>query len=155
MLDHDGETVRDWIEQLEMVASICHWDQPTKLVNLVTQLRGQAYAFYRTCLQEQRNNYESLTHELLKRFTPVHIQSVQSSLFHKRRQRNKETVDNYAQDLKRLFLRAYLHATQVTREAEEMGCSVLTYQFTAGLVPEIKRKIAGCTGTFEEVLVRA
>ena len=36
-------------------------------------------------------------------------------------------------------------------EAEVMRRSVLPYQFTAGLVPEIKHKIAGCTSTFKEL----
>ena len=36
-------------------------------------------------------------------------------------------------------------------EAEVMRRSVLPYQFTAGLVPEIKHKIAGCTSTSKEL----
>ena len=69
--DVGGETIQDWLEQLDMVATVCHWDQPTKLVNLVTRLRGQAFAFYRTCTPDQRGSYEALKTELLKRFTPV------------------------------------------------------------------------------------
>jgi hypothetical protein len=33
-----GETVGESLEQLELVAVACHWDEPTKLVNLVTRL---------------------------------------------------------------------------------------------------------------------
>ena len=44
-----GETFTDWIEQLEMVASISNWDERTRLVNLTTHLRGQAYSFYKSC----------------------------------------------------------------------------------------------------------
>lgn len=32
-----------------MVATICRWDDQAKLVNLVMRLRGQAYAFFRSC----------------------------------------------------------------------------------------------------------
>ena len=39
-----GETVVEWLEQLELVAAACCWDEPTKLVNLVTRLKGQAFA---------------------------------------------------------------------------------------------------------------
>ena len=43
---------------------------------------------------------------LVKRFTPVRIQAVQSSLFHERKQ-GEESVDSYAQALKVLFHKAY------------------------------------------------
>ncbi len=37
-----GETFQEWIEQLEVVAPVAHWDARTTLVNLTTRLRGQA-----------------------------------------------------------------------------------------------------------------
>ena len=39
--DGDKETVKEWLEQFEMVAGICRWDNPTRLANLVTRLRGK------------------------------------------------------------------------------------------------------------------
>ena len=36
-----------------------------------------------------------------------------------------------------------------------MGQSILANQFTAGLLPEIKVKLAGCEGTFEHLLSKA
>ena len=38
---------------------------------------------------------------------PVRISAVQSSLFHDRRQKEREPVDDYAQDLRKLFHKAY------------------------------------------------
>ena len=64
-----------------MVAALGEWTEPVKLVNLVTSLKGQALAFYRSCDESQRNSYTQLIELLKKRFTPVHIQAVQSSLF--------------------------------------------------------------------------
>ena len=72
------------------------------------------------------------------------------------RQRHQgETVDNYDQELRRLFYLAYPQAQQETEEAEDMGRSVLSYQFVAGLRRDIKIKLAGMEGTFDELLVRA
>ena len=48
-----GETFEDWIGLLEMITSIRGWDEWTKLVNLTTHLRGQAYAF--TSRAQNRN----------------------------------------------------------------------------------------------------
>ena len=74
--DVAGETFRDWIEQFEMVATVCGWSEPAKLVNLTTRLKGQAFVFYRSCTSQQRTSYSSLVAELSKQFTPVRIQAV-------------------------------------------------------------------------------
>ena len=91
----DGETVEDWVEQLEMIAAAFKWDEQTTLVHLTTQLTGAALAFFRSCSSEQKRSYSLLRAKLLERFTPVHIKSVQSGLFHERVQQSSESVDSY------------------------------------------------------------
>ena len=151
----EEETFAEWLEQFEMMATACRWDEPTKLVNLVTRLKGQAFVFYRSCEANQRTKYSTLVEVLQKRFTPVHIQSVRSSLFHDRKQNSDESVDSYAQDLKRLFYQAYPKASQSRSETETLGKSVLSNQFVAGLEPTLKSKVAGSDGDFEQLWVRA
>ena len=116
---------------------------------------GEAYAFYRSCTSTQRASYPLLVEQLSKRFTPVQIQSVQSSLFHDRKQRQGETVDTFAQELRSLFRKAYPPAQRGSEEAETMGRAVLANQFLAGLHPELKGKLAGQEGTFDQLLARA
>ena len=82
-----------------MVATLGGWDERSKLVNIVTRLRGQAYSFYRSCTMRQRSSYATVMEELVKWFTPVRLQAVQSSQFHKWKQKPQESVDDYAQDL--------------------------------------------------------
>ena len=66
---------------------------------------------YTACaLPQQRSSYNELVTALHSRLTPVHIQSVQSSIFHERRQHANKTIHDYAQDLCRLFYRAYSSA---------------------------------------------
>lgn len=60
-----------------------------------------------------------------------------------------------AQDLKQLFFKAYLCSRQGSKEAEEMGRTVLTCQFVTGLFPSIKEKLIGHEGSFEELLSKA
>ena len=153
--DPSGDSFEDWIEQFEMVAKLVGWGSQARLVNLTTRLRGPAYTFYRACLPEQRESYDLLKQELTKRFTPVQIQAIQSEQFHDRKQKEGESVDDYAQDLRRLYRKAYSKAQQGSLEAEKMGRSVLTYQFVAGLCPELKTKIAGTDGNLEQLLMRA
>jgi len=76
-------------------------------------------------------------------------------LFHECKQGPRESVDDYAQDLRRLFTRAYPSAQQGTSEPESMGCSVLMYQFIAGLRSDVKMKVAGMEGEFEHLLMKA
>ena len=45
----DGEMVREWLDQFELVAGMRRWDNQAKLVNLVTRLKEQAYSFFKLC----------------------------------------------------------------------------------------------------------
>jgi len=153
--DQEGGNFEEWIEQFELIAEAYGWDSRTQLVNLTVRLQGQAYSFYRTCSPEQRSDYTSLKSQLMTRFTPVQLQAVHSNLFHQRRQEETETVDHYAQELKKLFYRAYPRASQATEQAEGFGRSVLAYQFVAGLKRNLQSKVAGIEGDFEQLLVRA
>ena len=152
-MEGDGETFLEWIEQFELVAGICSWNDQAKLVNLTTRLRGQAYSFYRTCNPQQRSDYQQLKSKLAERFTPVRIQAVHSNLFHQRKQDLGEAVDHYAQDLRRLFYKAYPKASQGSGEAEDLGQSVLAYQFVVGLTPALRTKVA--EENFDQLLVKA
>ena len=141
-------------KRVELVASACRWDDQAKLVNVATHLRGTASRFYRSCKPQQWSSYVELVAALRKHFTPVHIQSVHSSIFHDRRQRATESLDEYAQDLRKLFHRAY-SGLQVGGEAEKMGKSLLSSQFIAGLSDKLKTKMVGRAGVFEEPLAQA
>ena len=129
----DGETFLDWLEQFESVAVLGGWNDHYKLVHLTTKLRGAAYSFYRSCSPTQRSSYALLVEELKKRFTPVKLAAVQSQLFHDRQQGPKESVDEFAQDLRKLFAKAYAGVSRGGPEAEKMGQSVLANQFIGGL----------------------
>ena len=76
-------------------------------------------------------------------------------MFHERKQGPGKSVDSYAKDVRQLFREAYPNAQQGTSEAESPEQSVLAYQFVAGLGLPIKEKLAGCEGTFEQLLLKA
>jgi len=44
--DSGTDIFQEWLEQFEMSADICNWSPSAKLVNLITRLQGQAYAFF-------------------------------------------------------------------------------------------------------------
>ena len=123
------------------LTTLAGWDEHTKLVNLTTCLRGTAYSFYRSCASEQRSNYKLLVEQLSKCFTPVELTAIQSQCFHDHHQTAKESVGEFAQELKKLFHKAYSNLTRGSSEAEAMGQSVLANQFVSGLQPELKSKV--------------
>lgn len=86
--EQDSETFQDWITQFEKIADLCQLSSSAKLVHLTTRLRGQTFAFYRSCAPEQKSDYDLLVAELRKRFTPVRIQAVQTGQFHERKQKS-------------------------------------------------------------------
>ena len=104
-------------EWFESVAVLEKWDDHCKLVNLTTQLRGTAYSFYHSCSTEQRSNYQCLVEEMKKRF--IHT-GIQAQVFHGWLQ---ESVDEYAQELRKLSSKTYAHVTRGGPEAESVWAS--------------------------------
>ena len=147
----DDETIEDWLDQFELIADVFSWDDSTRLMHLTTHLKGNALAFYRSCSKMEHHSY-LWVRDALKKFTPVHVQSVQSARFHGRVQEPQETVDSYRQELKRLFQRAY---PKMSRDESQEGKSVLASRFVTGLRREIQEKLTGLEEDFDVLLQRA
>ena len=150
-----GETFEVWVDQFESVARIAGWNQDVKLVHLTTALRGTAKSFYRSCSQAQRSDYTRLVDALKKRFTPVKLTALQTQLFHSRRQGATESVDDFAQELRRLHSKAYSTATSANPEAEQVGQIVLVNQFVSGLRAALQAKVVGVEGSMDEMIAKA
>ena len=88
----DDETIEDWLDQFELIADVFGWDDSMRLMHLTTHLKGNALAFYCSCSKMERCSY-LWVRDALKKFTPVHVQSVQSAQFHGRVQESQETMD--------------------------------------------------------------
>ena len=150
-----GETFVEWLEQFENIAKLVGWDDHWRLVHLTSNLRGTAASFYRSCSVDVRSEYRSLVDALKRRFTPVRLTAVQIQLFHNRQQAEGETVEQFAQDLQKLFNQAYARAAREGPEAEKLARTLLTNQFVAGLRQDLKRKLIGVEGGLEELILKA
>ena len=151
----DGETIQDWMEHFESVATLAGWSDHFKLVHLTSALRGSARSFFPSCTPAQKSNYQLLVAELKKRFTPVQLTAVQTQLFHSRRQGMKESVDDFAQELRKLHSKAYAATTYANPEAEKVGQMVLANQFISGLRPELQAKVVGMEGSMDALVLKA
>ena len=121
----------------------------------MSALRGIARVFCRSCSPVQKNSYQSLVTELKKRFTPVQLTAVQTQLFHSRQQGAKESVDDFAQELRKLHSRAYSAATYAYPKAEKVGQMVLANQFISGLRPKLQPKIVGMEASMDTLILKA
>lgn len=148
----DSDTVEDWLDQLDIAAVAFKWEEEARLAHLVSRLKGAALAYYRSCSFEMRHSYSLLKEALLRRFTPIHVQSVQGTLFYQRNQKHGETAEEYAQELRLLFKKAF---PKTAREAGEEGEKMLTSRFISGLRAEIQKKLTAAEGDFGQVLARA
>ena len=101
---------------------------------------------------EQHTDYSLLVAELKKRFIPVALPAIQSNLFHDKKQGVSESVDIYAQELHTLFHKTYPSVQQGTRKAEALGQTILTNQFVAGFLHDIKSR---SEGDFNQLLSKA
>ena len=62
------------------------------------------------------------------------LQPIQSELFHNCKQHAHEKVDEYAQDLSRLYIKEYPQALQGTGAMETMGQTVLLYEICCWII---------------------
>jgi len=138
-----------------MIADICNWSPSAKLVNLITRLQGQAYAFFTLALL---SSVPVIPSWLLNYKRGLHLLGYlyvdHSSLFHDKKQSILESVDQYAQDLHALFYNAYPNVQQGTKEAETLEQTVLVNQFVAGLLYKIKSILVGMEGNFSQLLAK-
>lgn len=151
----DGETFEDWLGHFEAVANIARWDPSFKLVHLTSALRGNAKSFYRSCTPTQKSSYPQLVSALEKRFTPVKLTALQTQMFHSRKQGPTESVDDFAQELRKLHSKAYSATMGGNPEAEKVGQIVLVNQFVSGLRSELQAKVVGVEGGMEEIVTKA
>ena len=90
--------------------------------------------------------------QLHKRFTPVQLMAIQSQHFHDHCQSPNETVDEFAQELNKLFHKAYSNLIRGGAEAEAVGQFVLANQFKSGLCLVLKSKVVGTEENLNRVI---
>ena len=151
----DGETVQDWIEHFESVALLAGWNDHFKLVHLVSLLRGTAHAFYRSCTPALKRRLPPAGGGAPETVHPVQLTAIRTQLFHGRKQETRESVDDFAQDLRKLHSRTYSTATYANPEAEKVGQMVLANQFISGLRPELQAKVVGMDGSLDALVLKA
>lgn len=113
------EEWKTWFNRFEAVARRRNWDEETKLDNFLPRLQGTAGDFVFSQLpQHTLSNYNNLVKELNNRFRVVETEKTFAAKFSQRCQRQGETAEEYAADLKRLYAKAYKSRDEKTRQED-------------------------------------
>ena len=113
------ENWKVWISRFEEIAERRNWDNDMKLDNLLPKLQGRAGDFVFTQLPKYTLRcYSDLVKELNSRFRVVETKRTFASKFSQRVQKDNETVEEYAADLKRLYSKAYQQRDAKTRQED-------------------------------------
>ena len=110
------ESWKVWFTRFQLIAERSGWDDERKLSELIPKLQGIAGDFVFSELDERvQRNYKQLVKELHFRFRVVENARTFQSQFSHRDQRQNETVQEYAAELKRLYTKAHPERDRNTR----------------------------------------
>ena len=108
-----------WVSRFETVAERQGWSDDKKLDNLIPKLQGKAGEFVFTQLPRSTLScYSELIKELNSRFRVVETKRTFAARFSQRTQRQGETAEEFAAELKRLYTKAYNFRGENTRQED-------------------------------------
>ena len=108
-----------WVSRFETVAERRGWSDDKKLDNLIPKLQGKAGEFVFTQLPRGTLScYSELIKELNSRFRVVETKRTFAARFSQRSQRQGETAEEFAAELKRLYAKAYSFRSEATRQED-------------------------------------
>ena len=104
------ESWKVWYNRFNTIAQLNTWDETTKLNQLLPRLEGDAGEFvYGELPQEIKCNFRKLIEELESRFRMVKTHKTYEA------QLPRETIEEYAADLKRLYDKAHVKCNPESR----------------------------------------
>ena len=123
-----------YFNRFEDVAALEGWSDREKLRELLPRLQGRAGEFvYEQLNRDVRSNFTRLVQELRNRFRKVETSRTFGAKFSNRNQKQAESTEEYAAELKRLYDKAHANRDQETRRED------LLRRFLDGLLDDTTR----------------
>jgi len=101
----DVDSLKRWLAKLEKHAELQCWTEREKLVQFELHLAGRAERVYEILPSQVKESYVKATEALQERLNPVEREALVSAQLMRRKQQQNESVDEFAQDLEKLFER--------------------------------------------------
>ena len=129
---YDGENTdfKDFIKQFEVISHWNQWNEIEKAIQLAACLEGAAQCVFGDLPNEHMGSYTELVKALQNRFDPTMREAAHKAELRTRRRKKGETVEAYAQALRRLVSRAFPNLASAAREEYALD------QFITGLTDE-------------------
>ena len=106
----------DYLKHFTAVSEWNGWSSKQKAKQLVMSFEGEAIKLLGELSDEALRNYELLVQELNRRYDPTERAQAWKIQFRGRMRKQNESVINYAQELKRLALKAFLNMSTEVKE---------------------------------------
>ncbi|CAG2256003.1 unnamed protein product [Mytilus edulis] len=108
-----------YYNRFEAVSKLSHWDDNTKLAELLPRLQGEAGDFaFDQLAQRTLSSYTRLTKEIHNRFGTFETKKNYKTLFNRRNQKSDEKPEAYAAELKRIYDKAYKNRDMKIRQED-------------------------------------
>ena len=144
------EDIDSWLKNYDRISVANEWSEERKLTTLPAFLRDRAADYYETLEEGQKLTFAALCENLKARFMPKELQSLYYSNLFLARQKEFQSVEDFASEINKLATRAY---SDMPREQQD---GLTREHFVQGLKPEIKRFVlVSNPQTFEEAFRHA
>ena len=108
-----------WFNRFEAVAELQNWDNDDKLQELLPRLQGAAGDFtFDQLSRKTLRSYQTVIKELENRFGVYENKKNYKVQFNRRNQKNGETAEAYAAELKRIYDKAYANRDAGIRQED-------------------------------------
>ena len=108
------------MKKLNRCAEVDRWSDREQVLQFELHLTGRAEATYDVLPLEVKTTFRSVTKALRDRLLPVNREALKSAELIKVKQTQNKSVDSYAQEFERLFLKSYGSRGEMDTESKEM-----------------------------------
>ena len=148
----DVDALDRWLARVEKHSELMHWSERTKLLQFELHLSGRAECMYELLSPVVKSTFEKASQALRERLYPVENEALVSAKLMRRKQLSHESVDEFAQDLEKLFERSYGRR----RGMDESSKALLKRDvFVQGLLLKWQKKVLPSASTFSDALHQA
>ena len=154
----DGDNHKDvdaldrWLAKLERHAELLRWSERTKLLQFELHLAGCAEWVYELLSPSVKSSFVKASQALHEQLYPVESEALVSAQLMRCNQLSSEMVDEFAQDLDKLFKCSY----GCRRGMDDSSRELLKHDvFVQGLLLKWQNKVLPSTSTFRDALHQA
>ena len=140
------------VKKLQRCAEIDSWSDREQLLQFDLHLTGRAEATYDVLPPEVKTTFKAAVDALRDHLQPVKREALKSAELIKKKQMQNESVDSYAQEFERLFMKSYGSRGGMDTETKEMLKRDL---FVQGLLLKWQKKVLPSADSFSDALYQA